>query len=232
MKIEQFYNKNEKKNLWRARFKFNKKEYTQAADMREELTELIDEIRVQERRARRNLPVTAASSPSRTVRKTLSLVEKPHQHTLCKRVFKGFLNLLPPSFFVKEFKKSHFQIYIDWQLEQKNKHNRKNSFKRDTVYKELYALSNAPGKASFTGKSLKTGKNRICRKARIKEIPAGKMPQENYFPDGDLRVLLDTLRQPKKGRQTEYTEFHRRLADAPEFQYETGLRRKEVARLE
>ena len=46
-------------------------------------------------------------------------------------------------------------------------------------------------------------------------------------------LLLEILRKEREGRQTVYTEMHRRrLADELEFRLETGLRRREVARLQ
>lgn len=235
MKIEKFFNKKERKEQYRSRFQLNNKEFTPTADTHAELLELIDEIRVQERRAKRNLPVAETPGPTlaELFAKILPTIRKHHQRKVCERVFKAFTELLPAGMRVKELKKSHYQIYIDWRTAQTGKITKK-PILRETVYKELYAISHALGNGELYWDALENWKKPSLPKNPEKKRSRQESRRKRIVSrDGELGRLLAELRKPRTGKQTEYTERHRkRLADELEFRYETGLRRKEVALLE
>lgn len=235
MKIEKFFNKKEKKEQWRARFQFKSKRYKLVADTRSELVELIDEVRVLSRRVKHNLPVAESPGPKLAdlFARVLKTVKSRHRQVFCERVFNNFLDLLPAGVRVKELKKSHYQTYIDWRRPQLGRQSRK-PIKLDTVYKELWAISGALGKGELYWDELENWKKPVLPKhPEQKKSKQEKRRKKIVSPGDELYVLLDELRKPRSGRQTEYTEQHRRrLADELEFRYETGLRRKEVARLE
>lgn len=235
MKPEKFYNKKEKKEMWRLRFQINRKPFYVTADTLKELNEIVDEIRGNERRTQRNLDSIESLGPTvqSLLDKVLPTIDKHHQRKICERVFAAFLQLLPKDLRVKNLKKLHFQAYINWRSLQTGKQ-RKKPVKMDTIYKELYALSSALSQGENYWAELED-----WEKPKLPKFPEKKQSRQEtrrkriVSPEQELSVLLAELRKSKKGKQTKYTEEHRRrLADDLEFRYETGLRRKEVVLLE
>lgn len=235
MEPKKFFNKKEQKDQWRIRFQINRKEFYQTADTKKELLEIVDEIKVRERRAKKNVHVGESRGPALAdlFKKVLPTIGKRHQRVLCDRVFKDFLALLPKGFRVKELKKSHYQSYIDWRLASASDQTKKPVL-RDTVYKELYAISGALSKGELYWDSLEGWEKPTLPKSPEKQKSRQEKRRKRIVsPEEELNVLLDELRKPREGKQTHYHEWHRRrLADDLEFRFLTGLRRKEVARLE
>lgn len=235
MKIEPFYNKKEKKNQFRARFQLNNKEFTPKADTRKRLLELIDEIRAQEHRVRQNLEVIETPGPTlaELFKRVLPTIDKPHQRIFAERVFNNFLKLLPEGIRVKALKKSHFQIYIDWRSPMVGKVS-KTPIKRETIYKELFAVTGALGKGELYWDELENWKKPELPKSSEKKQSRQESRRKRIVSrDNELEILLAELRKDKRSTQSHFQIKHRlRLADDLEFRYETGLRRKEVARLQ
>lgn len=235
MKIEKFYNKKERKEQFRTRFQLNNKEFRPVADTRKKLLGIIDEIRAQEHRVKQNLTVIETPGPTlaELFKKMLSPIDKKHQRKLAERVFRDFLKLLPKDIRVKALKKSHFQIYIDWRLPMVGKHTKK-PIKRETIYKELFAVSSALGKGELYWDELENWKKPELPKSTEKKRSRQESRRKRIVSrDDELQILLAELRKDKRSTQSHFQIKHRlRLADDLEFRYETGLRRKEVARLQ
>lgn len=229
MKIEKFYNKKEKKEQYRARFQLNNKEFYPIADSRKKLLEIVDEIRAQEHRTKYDLP-TIKYSPelSDVFDRHAPKIRKEHQRKLFERVARVFLSLLPGGIKITELKKAHFQKYIDLRSSQFGKQTRQ-PILPETIDKELYAISSALSAAPRYFAELED-----YRKPEIPKASEGKRRRRTRLVNktGELDRLLAELRKPRSGKQTVFHEKQRRrLADDLEFRFETGLRRKEVARL-
>lgn len=232
MKIESVFNKKEKKQQYRARFQINKKEIYLTADTKKELNGLIDEIKSQERREKRGIsrPAPPPVPPLLLVFEThLPTIIKPHQRQLARRVFQSLLDLLPPGIKITDLKKAHFQKYIDSRRRAVGVQTKRRVLD-ETIDKELYAVSSALKDAPLHFTELEDYRKPDIPKAK----PKGKKRRRTRLVEktGELDILLRELRARRTGKQTEYTEKHRRrLADDLEFRYETGLRRVESARL-
>jgi site-specific recombinase XerD len=228
MKIEQFYNKKEQKQQWRARFQLNEKEFRPVADTRKKLLEMIDEIRAQEHRVKYELPVT---KHFRTVQelidehlRRLRLGGDRKKISIFKRVSEKLLKLLPPDIKLNQIKKGHFQKYIDVRLTEKNPQSEE-FILPDTVNKELSAISVAFRNAPLYFSELEDEQLVLIPKAKTTKRRRERMVGK----ENELVVLLEYLRRPQ---QNPKIYAHRRdLADDLEMRYETGLRRKEVTRL-
>lgn len=225
MKIEKFFNKKEGKEQFRARFQLAGKEFEPKADSRKKLLEIVDEIRAQTHRAKYDLP-TAEFSPSvsELFNRHKPKIEKPHQRKLFERVTRDFLDLLPAGIKIGELKKAHFQKYIDFR-QKKGNYRTGARLNFDTINKELYALSGAFAHAPLYFSELD--------KYAKPEIPfvEGKPARRERLVDveNELRRLLAALRAGHRTKSA--AESRRRIADDLEFRFETGMRRKEVARL-
>lgn len=228
MKIEPFYNNKEKKKQWRARFQLNKKEFRPVADTRKKLLEMVDEIRAQEHRVKYELPVT---KHFRTVHdlfeEHLRRLKKEGDRkriSIFERVSVKLAALLPADININDLKKGHFQRYIDKRLAEKNPQSNR-FILPETVNKELSAVSVAI-------------KNAPLYFAELEDVPLVDIPKVKESnrrrerlveKENELAVLLAYLREP---HANEKIFAHRRdIADDLEMRYETGLRRKEIARL-
>ncbi|MCA1623161.1 MAG: site-specific integrase [Acidobacteria bacterium] len=236
MQIWRQYNKRTKRYEWRARFRYNNKTFRPIENTKEDLEELIADIRDQEKTERDNRKYNREKEVPSYVPtvaeifdKVLPTIGKHHQRTLAKRVFETFLLLLPPSIKVNQLTQRHFQLYINLRKGQIGKQS-KQPIKLQTIYKELYAATSA----------LKDGKvdYESLEKWQVPELP--KLPKgfkkttqrERLVSDKELSAVVGELVKPPTGKQTHAHHFHRvRLAHTLEFGYWTGLRRKEIARL-
>lgn len=231
MKIEKYFDKKEKKEKFRCRFQLNNKEFTPRADTRKRLLEIIDEIRAAEHRSKYELPTVKYSPPLAELFDVHApRIQKPHQRKIFERVSKTFLSLVPEDIKITELKKSHFQKYIDLRLSQSGVQTKK-PISAETVDKELYAISSALKSAPLYFAELEDYQKPPLPKAKTK---GKRRPRRERMVNAasELYVLLDELRNPTVGHQTVQSKAHRRrLADDLEFRYETGMRRKESARL-
>lgn len=160
--------------------------------------------------------------------KHLPKIPKPHQRKLFERVSETLLSLLPENIKITELKKAHFQSYIDLRRTQAAKQTKKPVLD-ETIDKELFSISSALAAAPLYFTELED-----YQKPKIPKAARGKKRRRTRLvnKESELMRLLAELHQPRTGKQTEYMENHRwRLADDLEFRFETGLRRKEVARL-
>lgn len=236
MKIEQFYNKKEKKQQWRTRFQFNKKEYYLSADTKKELNELVEEIRVSERRFLRGLPDISKVSDSPLCRelfdKILGETEDSHRKSFLTRIFGNFLVINGEDLIVTDLRKTHFQKYIKWRSGQKGFQSKK-PVKLGTIFKEVYAVRGAFSRSGEYFSELENYEPPSVTFPKDKQAKIAAAPRKRIVSrDAELDLILAELRQPRAWRQTEDHHFARvRLADSLEFRFETGLRRKEVARL-
>lgn len=230
MKIEKFFNKKEDKDQFRARFQINRKEFYFTADTRRELNELIDEVKVQERRAKRDLP-TFKSYPSveklfETHLAELVKVGNRKKRNRFERASAQLVELLPAGIKINELKKGHFKPFIDARLGQKNELSGA-AILPETVNKDLSSISVAFKEAEYYFPALEG--------EQFVEVPKLKVKKERrrerlVEKTTELDVLLEFLRRTHRNPAT--AAARRRIADELEIKYETGMRRAEVAALE
>lgn len=230
MKIEKIFNKKEKKHQFKARFQFNKKEFFLTADTRKELDELVEEIRVQERRDKRKLP-TVKHYP--TVEKLFEMylaelikAGNRKKRNRFERASAQLVELLPAGIKINELKKGHFKPFIDARLAQKNELSG-TTILSETVNKDLSSISAAIKKAEYYFPALEG--------EQIVQVPKLKIEKERrrerlIEKTAELDVILEFLRRAHQNPKT--AAARRRLADELEIKYETGMRRAEVAALE
>lgn len=222
--------------VWRARFELNKKTFRPKADTKEKLEKLIRKIQDQEEIEQANKKYnldfeTVAFIPTlkEVLENALPRIQKNHQKVFAGRVFKNLLSLLPVGIKIDELKKSHFQTYIDFRRAQNGKQTKK-PINLQTIYKELYAVRSALKTAPNSYDSLENWKS-----PDLPELPKGfkkKTRRQRLVTTSELESVIAELMKEPSGKQTHYHYFVRvRLAHQLEFQYETGLRRKEIARL-
>ncbi len=236
MQIWREYSKRSKSYEWRARFRFNNKTFRPKATTKDDLLEIIGEIRKEEKTERDNKKynlnrkvVYYVPTVAELFDQILPTVSKDHQRKLSKRVFEVFLTFLPPLIKVNELSQIHFQLYLDHRLGQLGKQS-KQPVKRQTIYKEFYAITSALKKAKLYYDSLE--------KWQVPELPAlprgfkKKTKRERLVTDKELAAVINELMKPATGKQIHAHHFSRiRLAHTLEFGYWTGFRRKEIARL-
>ncbi len=236
MQVWKQYNKRTKQYEWQARFRLNKKTFRPKEDTKSGLLDVIGEIRRQEnkeqvnKKYKLNLEVVShIPTLAELFEKVLPIVPKDHQRKVSERVFETFLSLLPPLIKVNELSQIHFQIYLDCRSGQLGKQS-KQPIKRQTVYKEMYAITSALKKAKLYYDSLEK-----WQVPELPELPKGfkkKNKRERLVTDKELSAVIAELIKPPTGKQTQAHHFHRvRLAHILEFGYWTGLRRKEIAGL-
>ena len=216
MKVESFYNKKEKKQQYRCRFQFNRKEFYLSADTKKELNDLVEEVRVQERRAKSNLP-TIETSPllADLFERRKKQILRHSEKTIAARVFGVFLDLLPPEIEVTQLRQAHVQLYIDKRLRE---------VKPQTVNREICTIASAVHKADKFYPELENWRVPKIPKAAFK-----KQRRTRIITDEERASLLDYLRRPKVHAELVIHYRHRlRLADILEFSLHTGLRRKEL----
>lgn len=158
-----------------------------------------------------------------------------HDHrskVLKKRVFRSFLNLLPTDKKITDLTTDDYQLYINHRKTKTGKQTGQ-PIKQQTIFKELYQISSAirqrlehfPGNDTlkdWTGPEVPRAPRGLKRKSQRQRVVSEK----------ELESVLMELRRDPRGRQTRMHHFARvRLAHILEFQYETGLRRKEVCAL-
>ena len=228
-RVREIFNRKTRRREFKCRFQINNREFYLTQETRRALEEMIDEIIYQERRAARDLPTP---QPGPTLKELFDRYEpkitKDHQRTLFRRVTRAFLSLLPDSLRVAELKQAHFQQYIDLRRANRSKHTKKPVLD-ETIDKELYAVSAALRAAPRLFPELEDYKKPVIPKAAA----GGRRRRARLVSkESELDRLLAELRRPREGKQTFFHEARRRrLADDLEFRFETGLRRKEVARL-
>lgn len=236
MKFEKRQNKRDKKTYWHCRFELNNKTFRPKAETKEKLEKLVREIQNQEEAEQLNKKynidreiVSFVPTIESVLYDSLPSISSPSRQVFAERVFENFLYLLPESIKVDELKKHHFQKYIDSRKTQIALQSKK-PVKLQTIYKELYAVRTA----------LKTVRNRFDTledwiMPDLPELPKGfkkKTRRERLVMDSELKGVIAELMKEPSGKQTQYHYFVRvRLAHTLEFGYETGLRRKEIARL-
>lgn len=235
MKIWQHYNKRTKRNEWRARFELNNKTYRVAEDTKDDLLDTIAEIRRQEKTERDNKKFNLnrevvnyePTVSELLLDEVLPKITNPKQKQTARHAFEDFLSVLPAGLKVRELTTYHFQNYIHFRKNQISEQTGE-VLKPQTVNKGAYTISAALRKAPEYFEELEN-----WTRPRIPYLPEEDSARELNLDIEDFHLLLQTLRKPREGKQTIYTEIHRRrLADDLEFRYETGLRRKEVARLQ
>jgi len=236
MQIRKEYNKRTKRYEWRARFRLNKKTFRPKEDTKEKLLDLIGEIRKQEGKETANKKynlkldvVYYIPTASELFEKVLPTVPKDHQRKFAERVFETFLSLLPAMIKVNELSQIHFQLYLDRRLGELGKQS-KQPVKRQSIYKEMYAITSALQKAKLYYESLEK-----WQVPKLPVLPKGFKritKRERLVSDKEFSAVIAELMKPPTGKQTHAHYFHRvRLAHILEFGYWTGLRRKEIARL-
>lgn len=235
-KVEERRNAKTGRIEYKVRFQINGRRHYLTNNKKDDLEEMIDEIVYQERRIAKDLPVPEAdTSPALAdlLDRILPTIEKAHQQKIAERVFKNFQLLLPAGILVKDLKKQHFQTYIDWRKGQIAVQTKK-PVQITTVYKELYAVTSALAKGELYFSELEK-----WRKPELPKSPEKKKSRRNSRRKRvvartlELDRLLAALRDRDFGRYTAPGFSHRlRLAADLEFRAETGLRRKEVARLQ
>lgn len=235
MKIWKEHSKREKRDVWRARFESGGKTKRLRADSKRELENLIAEVKRQsniENVNRKHNTDIATELRVPSVRQVFDEMIpdiKKHSHrTLTKRVATVFLSLLDGGdTLVTDLKSFHFQKYINERRRDINNQSGK-VVTAQTINKEIAALRAILRKARFSYPDLETWNL----------PPVQMLPEKDNARDLNLEItdfyrLLDKLREPRQGKQSYRDEVSRkRLADELEFRLETGLRRKEVARLE
>lgn len=217
-----------------SKVRLNKKPFRPKADTKDELLNTIAEIRSQEKTERDNKKfnlsrptVSYIPTLAELLDEVLPFIENDKGRRFTDRVFNDFLYLLPVGLKITELTTFHFQSYINRRRGMLG-HQTNKPLKPQSINKELYAISAV----------LRQAPKHFADLESYKRPPIPFLPEEDSVRElnitlEDFYVLLDTLRKPREGRQTIYTEQHRRrLADELEFRLETGLRRKEVARLE
>lgn len=234
MKIWKQYNKRSKQYEWRARFRLNNKQFRPKEETKDKLLNLIAEIRRQEKAENDNkkfnldLPLTVYIPTLREFfDEILPTVTNPKQQVFAKRVFDDFVELLPEDLKVDELTTFHFQQYINFRQSHLSKQNSE-PLKPQTINKELFMISGGLKKAPQFFEQLKD-----WTRPRIPFLKEENSARELNLKIEDFYRLLETLRKKREGKQTVFAERHRRrLADELEFRLETGLRRKEVVRLQ
>jgi integrase len=194
---------------------------------RKTLLDTIDEICAHQHRSDFELPISQ-DSPflSELFNRHLPKIPKKQQRLIAARVFKLFLTTNSDRLKITELKKAHFQKYIDYRLTEISAQT-KRSISPQTVNKELYAISSALTSAPLYFQELEDYQKLKIPKAKEKDSS-----RSLNLGNSEFAILLEYLRKPKTGKQTAMVELHRkRLADDLEFRFETGLRRKEVAKL-
>lgn len=238
MKIWREYSKRQKRYLWKARFEFNNKQFRIAEETQDDLDKLIAEIKEQERAEKLNKKFnldrpTVEYVP--TVREVfdiaLTKIKRPHQQKIAERVFDEFLSLFEYDLKVTDLDTSHFDDYQEHRTGQLGKQS-KQPVKLQTARKELYAVTSALKKAS-QNRDFPALKSWALPK--MPELPKQfkrKTKRTRLVTQKELNAVLDELRKPPTGKMTHAAHFARvRLADTIEFQFETGLRRKEICAL-
>jgi integrase len=230
------FNKQKKRDYWHARFKLNNKAFTPKAETKDKLLNLIAEIRSQEAAERNNKKfnlnfevISYVPTVAEVFEKILPTFQKPHYKTFADRVFEVFLSLLPAMIKVTELKKTHFQLYVVHRSGQLGKQSNQ-PIRRQTISKELYAVTAALRQAALYYDSLEN-----WQLPPLPELPKGfskKTQRQRLVTEKELADLIAELMKEPEGKQTRTSYLHRvRLAHQIEFQYWTGLRRKEIARL-
>lgn len=236
MKIWKHYNRKTRKYEWRARFECNRKTFRPVEDTQEKLLILIGEIRKQEKdvkdveryKVKREI-VEYVPPLSELLDEVLQTIQRPHQQTLAERVFNDFLELLPPEIKVNEIDKTHFQKYIDRRLSQHGKQSKK-PITRSTVYRELYLVTGALGKAELYYNSLKSWQ--VPQLPKPPKNYKRKSKRERLVTAKEFNAVIGELMKSPTGKQTKAHHFSRvRLAHQIEFGFWTGLRRKEICGL-
>ncbi len=236
MKIWKQYNKRVKAYEWRARFRLNNKTYRPKEPTKEKLLDLIAEIRGQEKTEKDNKKfnlnravVFYVPTVAELLENFLPTVPKDHQRKISERVFEKFNALLPPLIKVNELADIHFQMYLDYRLGQNGKQS-KQPIKRQTIYKELYALTSPLKQSKIYYESLNK-----WQVPALPKPPKGfkkKAQRQRLVSDKELTAVIAELVKRGEGKPTAAQHFHRvRLAHILEFGYWMGLRRKEIARL-
>lgn len=229
MKIEKVFNKKSKIYEHKARFQLNRREFYLKAATRKELLELVDEVRMQENRQALGLPApTFAPCLSDLFARHEAKIASLRHRTLFNRVSEKFLSLLPSDITVTEIRRAHFQLYIDSRLQESGVQT-KRPILPQTINKELYAISAAFANAPLYYPSLDSYRKPVVPRIKCKRARRERLVSR----EKELDIILEELRKPRAGKQTERHHFHRvRLADTLEFALLTGMRRKEIARLE
>ena len=236
MQIWKDYNKRTKGYEWRARFRLNNRTFRLKEETKAALLDVIAEVRSQENReklnGKYNLKLETVSyipAISEIFEKALPQISKHHQNVFAARVFDVFLSLVAPGIKTADLTQSHFQNYIDYRSGQVGKLTGQ-PIRRQTIYKELYAITSAlrKGRQYFS----------ILDKWQVPELPElprgfkKKSKRERLVTQKELADIVAELIKAPEGKQTHAHHFHRvRLAHTLEFGYWTGLRRKELARL-
>lgn len=234
MKIWKHYNEKTKRDQWQARFVINGKQLRPKADTKKELELIINEIRRAENREdinkkhRTDLKITCyIPTLAELFGKVLTIETSQEQKQFANRVFDDFLNVLPPDIKVNQLTTFNFEGYINHRRGQLGKHT-KEPLKPQTINKELYAISGG----------LKMAPKFFAELENWRRPPIPFLPEEDSARGLNLKMeefylILDALRKEKTGKQTLRAKQHQHhLADDLEFRLETGLRRKEVARLQ
>lgn len=234
MKTWKQFNKKEKKYYWHARFRLYNTQHRLKEESKDKLLDLIADIRSQKKTERDNKkhntsrPVeTYIPTLSELLEESLPTIETEKQRQFTQRVFEDFLELLPPEIKITELRTFHFSVYAKKRKSDLGKQTGE-LLKPQTVNKEFYAISGVLTKAPQFYEELQN-----WTRPPIPFLKEEDSARELNLEIEQFHLLLETLRKERTGRQTVYTETHRRrLADELEFRLETGLRRKEVARLE
>lgn len=235
MQIWKQLNKKEKKYYWHARFRINKTTFRPKAETKDDLDDLITDIKAQEKTEKdnkkfnlnRTVPSFIPTVEELLIGDVLPTITNEKQNQIAGRVFGDFIALLPPELKVSELTTFHFQLYINDRRKHISKQT-KEKLKPQTINKEIFYISGG----------LKEARNFYEALQNWTRPPINFLAEEDSARELNLEIsqfylLLKTLRKERTGRQTVFTETHRRrLADELEFRFETGLRLKEVSRLE
>jgi integrase len=236
MKIWKKVNKQKKREFWHARFMLNGKPFTPVAETKDKLLDLIAEIRSQEAAEQNNKKynldlevISYIPTAQEVFDEVLKTIPTRHKKVFSKRVYEVFLSLLPAMVKITEIRKTHFQLYIVHRSGQTGKQS-KQPIRRSTISKELYAITSALKKAPLYYDSLEN-----WQLPGLPELPKGfnkKNKRQRLVTEKELADVIAALMKAPEGKQNFSGHFHRvRLAHQIEFQYWTGLRRKEIARL-
>jgi integrase len=227
MKPKKFYNKKEKKEQWRCRFQLHNREYRLVADSRGELLELVEEIRMQERRAKNGLPTVR---PVPELAKLLArhqeeLEGKPELRTF-SRAARLWLDLLDKKGYgqllTTELARAHLQMYLDARLRE---------IKPESANREMTSLAAALHQAAGYYPELEKW---ICPKIPREKVKRRR--RERLITAAEVEKLLAYLYAPEppcrpRGLRPHHYAARQRLGHALEFTLHTGLRRKECAGL-
>lgn len=236
MKTERVWNSREKRYEWRARFEFNRKTFRPVEETKEELLETIAEIKRIEKIERDNKKYNLDRKVPQIVplmfavfAEVLPTIQKTHQKKLALRVYNKFLSLFPEDIKITDIEKSHFQKYIDARLSESGIQSGK-KIKPATVYREIYLITGAMRKVADNRESLK---NFVV--PPMPKPPKGfkrKSKRERLVTERELNAVVSELIKEPSGKQTFAAHYARvRLAHQLEFQFWTGLRRKEICSL-